>query len=258
MVYRGIESIYGQRIWGIDTTQITADIRRIQPQIHDVSISRLYPNGLKIVVTPSPVALSMTVHGLDKKYLLTQNGVILPYSRRYVPDDIPMTLSSGSIYTGTTDTLYISGSISTTKNPTLFHLQVYTNTLKDETYLEYKKLLDERSIARIIEIKNIFVRTFPTIEIDTIAYYIAEREVHIRARAGYTILFTLDNPLRSTAKQQQIIQIQISTLAEYFAKYPESMTKKKWTYIDARIAESLYICEPETVCTANMQRIYGE
>lgn len=61
IAYKSIENVYGQSIFLFSTDEVIKNLTDLQKNITNVKVSRLLPNGLKIVVSSSPSVFSTTL-----------------------------------------------------------------------------------------------------------------------------------------------------------------------------------------------------
>jgi hypothetical protein len=74
LAYRSLEGIYGESIFLLDEAAIAKRLQAGLKNLQSVTIDRLYPNGVKILITPSPIWAHATIHGIpEKKWGLSQN-----------------------------------------------------------------------------------------------------------------------------------------------------------------------------------------
>lgn len=77
IAYRSVENIYGSSIFFIDKEAITKQVLTFQKNIKDVEISRLYPNGLKIVLHSFKPQFIANLNIPNKSYVISSNGVLI-------------------------------------------------------------------------------------------------------------------------------------------------------------------------------------
>jgi len=130
LVYRAIEGIYGQFIFGVNIDRIRSDILSLQKQVQDVEIRRLYPNGLKVIVTPYPTIFHASIAFLDREFFLTSNGVLVPNASGSGAGSLP-------------------------------NLEIVSRSLRDELFLDYKQVISPDTMASIAMVRETLEHDFP-------------------------------------------------------------------------------------------------
>jgi hypothetical protein len=67
LAYRSLEGIYGQSIFLLDETAIAKRLHAGLKNLQSVTIDRLYPNGVKILITPALIWAHATIQGIPEK-----------------------------------------------------------------------------------------------------------------------------------------------------------------------------------------------
>lgn len=60
LAYRTIENLYGKNVFLIDEPEIAQSLKKNQRNIKEIRIDRLYPNGLKILLSGYPILFDIT------------------------------------------------------------------------------------------------------------------------------------------------------------------------------------------------------
>ncbi len=162
IAYKAIEDIYGKSLWFTTTSEITNAIQSLEKNIGKVDVQRLYPNGLKIVIESYPPVFTVHFRGLDRKFLLSQNGILIPVHIKR--DDLPP-------------------------------MNIYSTDLIESAFLDYKEAISALRMKRIIGLTNAFKEQFPKVTITSLSYYKTENEIHFFLENGTRIIFLLDDTL---------------------------------------------------------------
>jgi len=78
IAYRSIEEIYGKSIFLINEEDIALTLKKSLKNLSHLSINKLYPNGVKILMTSAPIVFEARIFGFEKTWLMTNNGVLIP------------------------------------------------------------------------------------------------------------------------------------------------------------------------------------
>jgi cell division septal protein FtsQ len=79
IAYRTIEDIYGKNVFFINEESIAQSLKNDQKNIKEIKIDRLYPNGIKILLSSYPTTFDVKIVGIDNKaWNMTENGVLVP------------------------------------------------------------------------------------------------------------------------------------------------------------------------------------
>ena len=68
IAYRAIEDIYGENVFSFDESSLAQNLKKYQNNIEKVSIDRLYPNGLKIVIKSFPILYKANITSRANKF----------------------------------------------------------------------------------------------------------------------------------------------------------------------------------------------
>ena len=157
IAYRAIEDFYGASIFSINTSEIQARLMDLQKNIKHVEVSRLFPNGLKIIIESYKPQFNIHLPNIDKNYVITSNGILI-----YQKDG--------------------------TKLATL---DLIDTVLAEAGFLDYKQGVRENFMGDILTVREKFGQTFPSVNIAKFSYFQTERELHIALESGTKILVRL-------------------------------------------------------------------
>ena len=68
IAYRSIEEIYGKSIFLIDEKDVAITIQKSLKNISRITIDKLYPNGIKILLKGAPIKYKATLFGNEKEW----------------------------------------------------------------------------------------------------------------------------------------------------------------------------------------------
>lgn len=80
IAYRSLEDIYGASIFLLDEEATALALKESLKNISHIRIEKLYPNGVKVLISGTPIQYTATIFGIDKRYGMTENGVLVPES----------------------------------------------------------------------------------------------------------------------------------------------------------------------------------
>ena len=229
IAYRALEWVYGRSIFLLDEADIARRLKLNMRNLAGVSIDRLYPNGIKVLITGAPILFDTTITGIaDKKWWLSSNGVLIPER------------DLGEV-------------------KAKYHLDITAASLIGDLFLAYKQGIEEYNINLIGRIFDIFSTEWSSLTLGRSRYFVAENELHVGLTSGTRIIFALqdDNEKRSGAIPKNILD-ELITLRTYIVNNPTKFTDGSINYIDARIPGKLFICSDQVICHNNLILIYGE
>lgn len=229
IAYRALEWIYGESIFLIDEASIAKKLKLQLNNLESVSIDRLYPNGIKILISSMPIVFNVHITGIEnKKWWLSKNGVLVPENNM-----------------GETKPKYI--------------LDITSNELIWDVFLSYKQVVSEYDMAHILRIFEIFDSEWQDLKITQSRYFVQENEIHIQLESGTKIILALqDDVTQWVGDAPKNIREQLITLRTYIASNKARLTDHSIFYIDARIPGKLFVCSDAVVCQKNLTLIYGE
>ncbi len=226
IAYRAIEDIYEQNLFFFDEGLLAMNLKKYQHNIETVSIDRLYPNGLKIIIKSYPILYKTTISWRWEKYWwLSANGVFIP------------TLEQ--------------------KLDWLQWFDVIANISEDEL-LDYKNIVPEEKIIAITKVVEIFKQEWWDIKIGKIRFLAEENEFHISLENGGRLLFSLQDFAinRNEADIYKNLKNQLLTLKTYIEKYRSVLSSDGLIYIDVRIPWKIFVCRVKDICSKNLELIY--
>ncbi len=229
IAYRTLEWIYGDSIFLIDEASIANNLKSHLKNITWISINRLYPNGIKVLITGAPIFFDTTITGIpDKKWWISKNGVFVPETDL---NDIKI------------------------QN----HLNITSRTLIGDFFLNYKQGITEHNMGTISRIYEIFASEWPDIKLTRSGYFEWENELHITLESGTKIILALqsDREDQSWVIPKNILD-QLITLRTYISSNHTRIVDGSLAYIDARIPGKLFVCSDKIICQNNLILVYGE
>lgn len=164
IAYKSIENIYGQSIFLIDKNAIKKSLLNYQKNIKDVSITRLYPNWLKIIINSYGPQFFTQFAGIDKKYIVTSNWVL--------------------IYEKNIDKI-------------LYNLEIVDTNLIEAWFFDYKEWVPENTMKKIIYTRDLFKQIFTWRNISKLVYFKLENELHINLETGTKIIVELSDNIKN-------------------------------------------------------------
>jgi len=166
LAYRSIDTIYGRPLFFVTTQEIKDMIVSWQKSIKNVSVSRLYPSGLKIILQSyvPKFFTEMTVDDKKKNYLISENGVLI--------EDRAI-------------------------DKTLSRLDIADPILEESILLNYKEAIPLSTMKQIIDLQTGFLKKFTDTNIAKMTYFAAEQELHVSLENGTVILFDMQSLLQN-------------------------------------------------------------
>lgn len=160
IAYKSIEKVYWQSIFLIDKNEIEKSLLSYQKNISHISISRLYPNWLKIIIDSYKPQFYTEFVWTDKKYILTSNWVL--------------------IYEKNIDKV-------------LYNLEIVDNTLLEWWFFDYKEWTWNNQMQKIIYTRDLFKEVFTGKNIAKFVYFKLENELHINLETWTKIIIELNS-----------------------------------------------------------------
>ena len=124
-----------------------------------MEVSRLFPNGLKIIIESYKPQFFVRFPNSEKSYIITSNGIL--------------------VYQKANDT-------------NLYFLDLVDPSFTEMSFIDYKEGVGEQFMPFILRAREFFKTTFPTVNIAKFAYFKSEREVHIALESGLVVLLRSD------------------------------------------------------------------
>ena len=159
IAYKSIEDFYGAPIFLVNSDEVSNAIITMQKNIRTAKVTRLYPNGLKIVISSWPPEFVTYFPELDRYYGVTGNGVLV-YSK--------------------------------TRNPELSEINIIDPDLTEAGFLDYREGVSEEAMSRIITLRQTIKEALPGVTIAKFAFFRLEQEVHVFLDSGARLVFSLD------------------------------------------------------------------
>ncbi len=214
IAYKAIEPIYGDSLWFVSQQHVTDLIRGLEKNIEQVKVSHLLPNSLKIIIKSSAPAYTVDFPWVGRNYLISENGILIP--NRAKKSDLP-------------------------------RLQIYSTTLIESSFLDYKEAVPPRTMKKIRDVYGIFGTDFKGSIITSMTLYEVENELHILLENGTRIILVLD-----TSLEKQLLSLKLTN-----EQTPGLLISPDYTYIDARIVGKIFMCKDPNLCNRNLLKIYG-
>ncbi|MBP9779023.1 hypothetical protein KBD33_00200 [Candidatus Gracilibacteria bacterium] len=227
IAYRSIENIYGKSLFLLNEEQTALNIKNSLKNVSHIRIEKLYPSGLKILITGSPILYKTTIIGFNKVWGLSENGVLIPN--------------------------IVSGSGTDYKN-----LEITSEALKGEIFLDYKQIIDDTTMKSIQKVVELFRTEFANLTIAKIRYFIQEDEVHVLFENGGIIILSIQNNKQGEADNRlENLSASFIGLLRYHEDHDTELIAGSIHYIDARIPRKLFICRDKILCQSNLISVYG-
>ncbi|MDD2487068.1 MAG: hypothetical protein PHS92_01765 [Candidatus Gracilibacteria bacterium] len=162
IAYKGVESVYSSSIFLIDKEIVRKNMTAMQKNLKNIEISRLFPNGLKIILESYMPQFYTRFSGIDKGYIVTSNGVLI-YEKNI--------------------------------DKKLYNLEIIDQNLIESGFFDYKEGVNEIDMKKIILLRDLFKNTFSNKNISKFVYFKLENEIHISLESGTNLIFELNNDL---------------------------------------------------------------
>ncbi len=171
IAYKSIEDIYGSSIFSVDTNAILAHLTSLQKNIKHADISRLFPNGLKIIIESYKPEFFVRFPLTEKTYIITKNGIL--------------------IYQKANDT-------------NLYYLDLVDPGFTEMSFIDYKEGIREEFMSSILLARDFFKSTFPAVNIAKFTCFKSEREIHVALESGLVVLLRTADDI-----EDQILSLKI-------------------------------------------------
>lgn len=214
IAYKSIDRFRGKFLFMVNDEDIKNALLVNQKNLKDINITKLPINTLKIDLT-SYDSIFKTIFN-EKNYIITSNWVLVPNSN---------------------------------KNNTLRKLDLKTN--KETNFPDYKIIISEKYLEKIQYLENKLLENILNIKINSLEYYITERELHIVNWTWTRLIFDLEWNLDKQIKQLAIFN------KDYF-----NLSWNWMIYIDLRINNKIFYCASwenqvnTLTCINNLTNIY--
>jgi hypothetical protein len=223
-----MEDEYYQSLFFLDEKQIGITLKKYLKNISKISVDKLYPSGLKILIDGYPIRYTATITGLEKSWVMTENWVLTPMGKyRW--------------------------------SWTLLPLEIASDILGSELFLDYKWVILEDSMFLIGRIMDLWKREWPDMVIEKIRYFDRENELHISIVKWTKIILSLQGGVESYNTKEQIryVKQQLISLKNYIRRYPGELMTGRVVYIDMRIGGKIFVCSEVAICKNNLISVYG-
>ncbi|MDD2516390.1 MAG: FtsQ-type POTRA domain-containing protein [Candidatus Gracilibacteria bacterium] len=222
IAYKAIDSVYGQSIFLIDKNEIKKSIVDRQKNIKKITIGRLYPNGLKIILESyRPQFYTSFISQINqevKTYIVTSNGILV-YQK--------------------------------SQNNKLPKIDIINPELEKLGLFDYKEGIQTEEMPKIMRIMELLGKQFPNLKINKLTYFRYEKELHITLENGSIIITELSD-------DTQIVDKEIGFLKIYDSNNKEILQDGSIKYIDVRNPYKLFVCKEKSNCIKNLRKIYGD
>lgn len=174
IAYKSVEDVYGESIFSIDKNAIAFKLHDLQKNIKTVDITRLFPNGLKIILESYGAEfVAVPENNTAKNYMITSNGILI-YQKE--------------------------------KDPKMMTLEIRDPNLSEGAFLDYKQIASEPIMKRIILARDLFVKSFSAVNIAKLTYFRLERELHITLESGTHVIIRLGDDIDKQISMLQFYQ----------------------------------------------------
>lgn len=229
IVARSAEIVHGSNIFLLNEEKLAKNIKENLQNIEAITIDRLMPNGIKILVKSLPIHFDATIFDVEnKRFWLSNNGVLIP--------------------------------LTDLKNPDFTrHLTLISPELKTELFPSYKKIFTDKKIFIIAKIFEIFEKEWTDLKIANANYFFIENELHIILESNVKIILALqeEDATRGAEFSDNLIS-QIITLQTYIKNNRSKLIDGNVHYLDIRIPWKVFACADVAVCRQNLISIYGK
>lgn len=232
IAYRSIEDIYSESLLFLDEEATALKIKQSLKNIAHIRIDKLYPNGLKILLTGSPIPYRVTIYGISNRtWWLSENGVLIPI--------------------GNWGLQYATGT-------NLQDMEIVSDPLRNEELLDYKQVIDDTTMYQIRSTLTLFQEQFQDLTVQKIRYLSVENELHLLLNSKTLIILSIHyNPEKSDQENKDDERIRFVSLLRYFEEAKWEILNGSITYIDGRIARKLFVCREKIICRDNLISVYG-
>lgn len=229
IAYRTIEDIYGKSVFFIDEESLARSLKNDQKNIKEISIDRLYPNGIKIILSSYPILYTTRIASIENKtWWTTENGVLIPENA-----------NGQSVWK--------------------YKLFIHSDDITEDTLLDYKPLMSESRIRMIEKSLGFIEQTWWNLQIGETDYFEKENEFHIKLSNKTRILLSFEDFSLGEEKEwgYKTLSKELLSLKTFIDNHQGELTGGKYIYIDARIAGKIFSCKEVEICKTNLKIIYG-
>lgn len=211
LAYEAIDGIRGKKIFTLEKKKITELLLKRQKSIQNIDISFIPPQSIDIQITSYDSVFHTYIN--DISYHILTNGSVIP-----------------------------------SENTTLPYLHIYTDSELWGNMLNYKKILQEKYIAAIEVLRTKVQENIIELQIESLHYYVKERELIIVLQSWGELIFDLTKDLET----------QIEKLVIFHDEWWD-IRKRSLIYTDLRIENKVFFCDTneEFLCRLHLKTIYG-
>lgn len=217
IAYKAIEAYRNKNIFLISEKDIWNSLINYQKNVRKIEINRNF----------FPPKINIKLHSFDaifntemnwKNYLITKNWVFIQTNNRNILGTKKIVLSLKDWY---------------------------------NDFFEYKKILKEEYIEKIINIEKKVIQNIVWLKVKDIYYYEREREVHFNINNDTKLIFDLNT---------NTLEEQITKIAIYNKEHKNLISTNSIIYIDLRVPNKIYYCEKENewACLNNLKTLYNK
>lgn len=213
IAYNSLESIRNKYLFSIDEDFIIDKLEKYQNNLQFIKINKKFPDKIKIEIWSYKPLFNTVVN--NNNYIITSNWTLVPSQH----------------------------------SENLINLQLIWEIQEEKSFTipDYKKIIKETNINKIISIYKKITENLIWIKINYISYYQIEREVHFSINNNLLLIFDLTQDLKKQVKN--FIVFNTNNL---------KLIKDNIIYIDLRIDNKIFYCEKdnEYKCNLNINSIY--
>ncbi len=171
LAYKSINNYQYKSIFFVDKKKIEKSLKNYQNNIKKVDIRRLFPNTLKIMLTPEKPVFNTKIDSTD--YIILKNWSLVPSNKiKKLPE-----------------------------------IKIFAKWLwKNDEIIDYKKIFDKKEIFYLKYLYSNFSSNFIFNKIFEIRFFPLEREVHIVLDNKTILIFSLGKNLKQQIEKAIILK----------------------------------------------------
>ena len=193
LAYRSIENVRLKPMIFIDKSEIKNSILWHQPNIKDITIRKIYPSNIKIVLGSYKWLYDVKIEW--RYFKVTENGVFVPTKEIEEDKDIMRIVWLDSFWV-----------------------------------MDYKKIIDEQQISKIKEIQDLIKWNNSFLNIKELVYYKKERELHVIDEKWIRYIFDLTKEVPVQVEKLNIFYKQYLNKIKYWIVYIDLRINEKIIY----------------------------
>jgi hypothetical protein len=155
LAYQALRLWYGRSVFFVDYTKIQSRIQELQKNLSSVQISRLFPSGLKVVLTSYPPVFQTKSLDGSQFFVITSNGVFIEVSQ----EDLRLP-----------------------------QLRIVSAQMQDFSIIQYKEGISPKHIQSIQNLLKTLVNTFKSPRIVGTTVFFPEQELHVSLENGTLLI----------------------------------------------------------------------